>query len=52
MGIFEGLFGKKEKPHKINLGGFEVEINEEALLFSQKGVDAYHNKNYSNAILF
>lgn len=50
MRLFDDLFKKKEIPEKMNILGKEVEINVEALVFFQLGVDNYERQNYAGAI--
>ena len=52
MGIFGDIFKKKGIPEKTNfkLGGKELEINADAMVFSQWGLDNYQQQNYVGAI--
>ena len=50
MGLFDGLFKKKGNPEKINFLGKDYEINPEAMVFSQQGLDKYQIKDYAGAI--
>jgi tetratricopeptide (TPR) repeat protein len=50
MGLFDGLFKKKENSEKMNFLGKDYEINPEALGFSQQGLDKYQVKDYIGAI--
>jgi len=49
MGLFDNLFKKKDI-EKINLLGKEYEINPDAMVFSQKGLDKYQQQDYSGAV--
>jgi tetratricopeptide (TPR) repeat protein len=50
MGLFDDLFKKKGIPEKMNFLGKEVEINADAMVFSQRGFDNYQQQNYSGAV--
>jgi tetratricopeptide (TPR) repeat protein len=50
MGIFDDLFKKKGMPENINIDGKEIKINADAMVFSQRALDAYNNQDYSEAI--
>ena len=50
MGLFDDLFKKKGFPEKMNFLGKEYEVNPDALVFSQRGLDNYQIKNYPAAI--
>lgn len=50
MGVFDNLFKKKGNPEKMNILGKEVEINADAMVFSQRGLDNYQRQNYSDAV--
>lgn len=50
MGLFDDLFKKKGIPEKMNILGKEVEINADAMVFSQRGLDNYQQQNYSGAV--
>jgi tetratricopeptide (TPR) repeat protein len=50
MGIFDDLFKKKGIPEKMNILGKDYEINPDAMVFSQRGLDKYQLKDYSGAV--
>lgn len=50
MGLFDNLFKKKGIPEKMNFLGKEVEINPDAMVFSQRGLDDYQRQNYAGAV--
>lgn len=50
MGIFDDLFKKKGIPEKMNVLGKDYEINPDAMVFSQRGLDKYQLKDYSGAV--
>lgn len=50
MGLFDDLFKKKGIPEKMNILGKEVEINPDAMVYSQRGLDKYEQKDYSGAV--
>lgn len=50
MGLFDDLFKKKGIPEKMNILGKEYEVNPDAMVFSQRGIDNYQRKNYAGAV--
>jgi tetratricopeptide (TPR) repeat protein len=50
MGLFDDLFKKKGIPDKMNFLGKDYEINPDAMVFSQQGLDKYQLKDYSGAV--
>lgn len=50
MGLFDDLFKKKGIPEKMNFLGKEYEINPDAMVFSQQGLDKYQEQDYSGAV--
>lgn len=50
MGLFDDLFKKKGIPEKMNFLGKEYEINPDAMVFSQQGLDKYQMQDYSGAV--
>jgi tetratricopeptide (TPR) repeat protein len=50
MGQFDDLFKKKGIPEKMNFLGKDFEINPDALVFSQQGLDKYQLKDYSGSV--
>ncbi len=50
MPFFDDLFGRKKKSEKVNILGKEYEINPEAMIFSQQGLDKYSRQDYRGAI--
>ena len=50
MGLFDDLFKKKGIPEKMNFLGKDYEINPDAMVFSQQGLDKYQLKDYSGAV--
>jgi Flp pilus assembly protein TadD len=50
MGLFDDLFKKKGIPEKMNFLGEEIEINPDAMVYSQFGLDRYEEKDYSSAV--
>ena len=50
MGLFDDLFKKKDITEKINFLGKKYEINPDAMVFSQKGLDKYQQKDYFGAV--
>ena len=50
MGLFDDLFKKKGIPEKMNFLGKEYEVNPDAMVFSQRGLDNYQQRNYAAAI--
>lgn len=50
MGLFDDLFKKKGMPEKLSIGGKEIEINADAMVYSQIALDAYNMQNYPVAI--
>lgn len=50
MGFFDDLFKKKGIPEKMNILGKEYEVNPDAMVFSQRGLDNYQRQNYPAAI--
>ncbi|WP_417859450.1 tetratricopeptide repeat protein [Xanthomarina gelatinilytica] len=51
MGLFDDIFKKKGMPEKLNIGGKEIEINADAMVYSQMALDAYKVQNYTDAIV-
>jgi Flp pilus assembly protein TadD len=51
MGQFDDLFKKHGMPEKINFGGKEIQINADAMVFSQRALDAYGTKEYEKSIV-
>lgn len=50
MGLFDDLFKKMGMPEKLNIGGKELEINADAIVYSKIALDAYNVQNYPLAI--
>jgi tetratricopeptide (TPR) repeat protein len=50
MGLFDYLFKKKGIPEKMNFLGKDYEINPDAMVFSQQGLDKYQVKDYAGAV--
>ena len=50
MGLFDNLFKKKGIPQKLNIGGEDIDINADAMVYSQIALDAYNVQNYQEAI--
>jgi tetratricopeptide (TPR) repeat protein len=50
MGLFDNLFKKKGIPEKMNILGKEYEINPDAMVFSQQGLDKYQQKDYAGSV--
>lgn len=50
MGLFDDLFKKKGIPEKMNILGKEYEVNPDAMVFSQRGLDNYQRQNYAAAV--
>lgn len=50
MGLFDDLFKKKGIPEKMNFLGKEYEINPDAMVFSQQGLDKYQQKDYAGSV--
>ncbi len=51
MGIFDDLFKKKGITEKTNVLGKDYEINQEAMFFSQQGLEKHQAEDYSEAII-
>ena len=50
MGLFDDFFKKRGIPEKMNFLGKDYEINPDAMVFSQEGLDKYQLKDYSGAV--
>ena len=50
MGLFDRFFKEKNIPEKINISGNNLEINPDAMVFSQRGLDKYQQQDYSGAV--
>lgn len=50
MGLFDDLFKKQGMPEKINFLGKEYDVNPDAMVFSQQGIDKYQLGDYSGSI--
>ncbi len=50
MGLFDELFKKKGIPEKMNFLGKEYEINPDAMVFSQRGLDKYQLQDFSGSV--
>jgi tetratricopeptide (TPR) repeat protein len=50
MGLFDDLFKKKGIPEKMNFLGKDYEINPDAMVYSQQGLDKYQQKDYAGSV--
>lgn len=50
MGLFDDLFKKKGIPEKMNFLGKDYEINPDAMVFSQQGMDKYQQQDYAGSV--
>jgi tetratricopeptide (TPR) repeat protein len=50
MGLFDDLFKKKGIPEKMEFMGKEIEINPDAMVFSQQGLDKYEAQDYAGSV--
>lgn len=51
MGLFDDLFKKKGIPEKINFLGKDYEINPDAMVYSQQGLEKHQAKDYPGAVI-
>lgn len=49
MGLFDKLFKKKGILEKVKFFGKDYEVNPDAMVYSQQGLDQYQVRDYSGA---
>lgn len=50
MGLFDNFFKKKGIPEKMKVLGKDYEMNPDAMVFSQQGLNKYQVRDYSGAV--
>lgn len=50
MSFFDDLFVRKKEPKKVNILGKEYEVNPEAMISSQQGLEMYSRQDYRGAV--